>query len=166
MKFAFAALISLVGATEIERAFVNYLSEHGKSYATKEEFEFRLSIFTHKLNFVTEHNSRNEDDHEVTLNHMADWTDHEYKKLLGYKGPLTRTKMNVNYKSPVINAPESVDWRVKGAVTPVKNQGQCGSCWSFSATGAMEGRNFVATGTLTSLSEQLLVDCSKANGGC
>jgi len=172
MKFAVAALIASVAAVDrdTEIAFVNYMSTHGKMYATKEEYEFRLDIFAKKMEFIEKHNSLNADDHLVGLNHLADWTDAEYKNLLGYnnKHAEKRTRRHHKRVESAKAAPASVDWRTEGAVTPVKNQGQCGSCWSFSATGSMEGAYKIAGNDLTSFSEQQLVDCSKAEGnmGC
>jgi len=86
--------------------------------------------------------------------------------MLGYRPELKKSS-NIRVLSTE-SVPASVDWTTQGAVTPVKDQGQCGSCWAFSTTGSVEGAEFIATGTLKSFSEQQLVDCSTAQGnmGC
>ena len=163
-SFALAAFIGLASAWEAEShfKFQQYLSEHGKSYKTVEEYEYRLENFMKKDAFINYHNSLGES-YTVGHNKFSDWADWEYKNLLTHSPMPEHEKIYADL--PEANA-TPIDWRTKGAVTPVKDQGNCGSCWSFSATGALEGAHKIATGTLKSFSEQELVDCSTANYGC
>ena len=166
MKFATLLGVASAVSSDLETAFLNFLAEHNKSYGTREEYEFRLNEFSKKVAFIQKHNALYPDEHTVGLNFMADWTEEEYSKIRGYKAELKKANKVANLDTS--NLKDAIDWRTKGAVTPVKNQGSCGSCWSFSATGAMEGANFLKNGSLVSLSEQQLVDCSTAQGnqGC
>ena len=145
--------------------FMNYVSTFGKRYGTKAEFEFRSAIFKKNLEKIAEFESKPQT-HTVGINHFSDRTEAEMKKLNGYKADPYAQKNFTTLDETTLT--DSVDWRSKGAVTPVKNQGQCGSCWAFTTTGSVEGAMFLSTGTLTSFSEQQLVDCSGSYGnmGC
>ena len=103
------------------------------------------------------------------MNQFADLPSEEFgAKYLNKLSKPTITKKCSGPQAPTDNLPSSLDWATKGAVTAVKNQGNCGSCWAFSATGSLEGSFYVTNKKLLSFSEQQLVDCSKAYGneGC
>ena len=154
--------------SEAEREFINFISEHQRSYGTKEEYNFRLSVFEENYNFAKKHNAEG---HSYTLGvtSLSDWTEYEYKKLNGYRPDLRRFERQEATPKFVGSIPDAIDWRDFEAVTDVKNQGSCGSCWAFSTTGSMEGLNAIQNGSLLSFSEQELVDCDKGlteNHGC
>jgi len=150
--------------TQADYDFIHFVSEHNKSYGTVAEFNFRKGQFATAQQEINDLNAENG---SATYGHnfMSDWTHEEYKKLLGYK-PDNKVRNPVELDTT--NLADSVNWVTKGAVTAVKNQGQCGSCWAFSTTGSIEGADQIAGGDLTPLSEQQLVDCSKREGnqGC
>ena len=154
----------------IATSFFNWTAQYNKTYSSPSEQNYRQSVYEHNLYHINEHNANPEYTWSMGLNQFADLTGPEFKDLYisgGYQG-----RSFFSYRraqAPVYTAlPSSVDWTQHGAVTPVKNQGQCGSCWAFSTTGSVEGAHFLANKSLVSLSEQQLVDCSSAEGnqGC
>ncbi|CAG0890411.1 unnamed protein product [Darwinula stevensoni] len=152
--------------------------EHGKKYESGEEEQFRMKIYMENRHKVAKHNqlfAHGGKTYSVALNKYADLLHHEFvEKMNGFNGKvalsnISRPVLASSWIEPLhVELPKQVDWRKNGAVTPVKDQGHCGSCWSFSATGALEGQNFRKSGKLVSLSEQNLIDCSTkyGNDGC
>jgi C1A family cysteine protease len=155
-----SSLYSALSADEME--FLKFVSKYGKMYGTKEEFEMRSQQFINTLAKISEENSKNDNTFRVELNKFADWTPEEFKRILSYK-PMYRSARQTSFEPSEI--PTSVDWRKEGAVNAVQDQGQCGSCWAFSAVGAMEGREKIKSGKLWKLSEQQLVDCAGGTYG-
>ncbi|XP_075674359.1 low-temperature-induced cysteine proteinase [Castanea sativa] len=150
--------------------FDTWCKQHGKTYSSEAEKLYRLSVFEDNFDFVKQHNDMGNSSYTLSLNAFADLTHHEFKaSRLGFS-PASSMKFNrgkVQDPGFVREIPSEMDWREEGAVTQVKDQGSCGACWSFSATGAIEGINKIVTGSLESLSEQELVDCDRSyNSGC
>ncbi|XP_059623930.1 cysteine proteinase mucunain-like [Cornus florida] len=158
---------------EVMAMYEWWLAKHGKVYNGLGEHDKRFEIFKDNLRFIDEHNSENRT-YKVGLNRFADLTNEEYRSIyLGTKTDAKRRFLKSKSASRRYavrvgdRLPESVDWREKGAVAPVKDQGNCGSCWAFSTVAAVEGVNQIATGDLITLSEQELVDCDRSyNAGC
>tara|TARA_B100000575_G_scaffold294645_1_gene312603 strand:- start:1877 stop:3271 length:1395 start_codon:yes stop_codon:yes gene_type:complete len=152
----------------IEYLFHHWINHYNKKYTTVEEYKTRFNIFKTNTLYILNHRHTS-----FTLGHniYSDLSPVEFKYRLGYKPNINKnidSKLSTSFISnTALKQPtNSIDWRNKGAVTPVKNQGQCGSCWSFSTTGAIEGAYFLKTGNLVSFSEQELVSCDNTDQGC
>jgi KDEL-tailed cysteine endopeptidase len=170
VTLCFLSLASLSAATLEWSKFEQFVERFHKKYESLVEMESRFQVFRANLQHIFEHNADTRNNFTLGVNQFADLTPSEFESQ--YIGGFTQVEKSGDCavfsasKSEVV--PAAVDWRTKGVVTPVKDQGQCGSCWSFSATGAIEGAWAITKGELVSLSEQQLVDCSHKYGnlGC
>jgi C1A family cysteine protease len=163
---AVTARLAPLSEREYQSQFVEYIQTFNKEYPT-DQFFAKFSTFKYWVDYVRHHNAGN-NTWEAGINEFSDLSPEEFNQIY-------LTGLEVDQDLPVepeevdmSNVPNDIDWRSQGAVNPVKNQGQCGSCWAFSATGTMEGFTKVKGGSLPNLSEQQLVDCagSAGNHGC
>jgi cathepsin L len=166
------AVLALLASVASASPFIDWAANNNRTYSSVSEMEYREYVWHSNLVKVEEHNAAGHS-WTMAMNKFADLTSSEFAEQYitgGYDNFIASRRVfpHRNFFMPPFVAPVSVDWTTKGAVTPVKNQGQCGSCWAFSTTGSVEGAWFLSNGTLVSLSEQQLVDCSSAEGnqGC
>jgi C1A family cysteine protease len=143
------------------KQFSNFQDRFSKKYETFEEVESRFQIFRTNLRNIIIHNLDHSQNFTMGINQFTDLTPNEFKAQYvgGFKTTVGGTSCG-SFSSSASGAPSAIDWRNKGAVTSVKDQGQCGSCWTFSATGAVEGAWAISKGQLIDLSEEQLVECA------
>ena len=155
-------------AFKSEVLFENFVKKYKRRYLNDMEHDMRLRIFKQNLHKIEQLNKNEQGTAKYGLTPFADLTEKEY---LHKTGLVVREKHENALKNPIaeipdVEVPESFDWRDKGAVTAVKNQGNCGSCWSFSVTGNIEGLHAIKTGNLEAYSEQELLDCDTTDHAC
>lgn len=152
-----------------EQLFIKFVVTYNRTYATPEERNLRLRIFRENLDIIQLLRKNEQGTAHYDVNMFADLSPEEFQsRYLGLR-PDLRSENDIPLREaeiPDIELPSKFDWREKSAVTPVKDQGMCGSCWAFSVTGNVEGQYAIKHGKLLSLSEQELVDCDDLDDGC
>jgi C1A family cysteine protease len=159
--FAVSNAQTLLNENEIWSRFTNFQEKFAKKYENVQELETRFSVFRENFRNIITHNADRNQSFTMGVNQFTDLTPEEFKAQMirGLKAPVGSYGCG-SFSNSASGTPASIDWRTKGAVTTVKDQGQCGSCWTFSSTGAMEGAWAISKGQLIDLAEQELVDCA------
>ncbi|GAB4831391.1 hypothetical protein Ancab_005402 [Ancistrocladus abbreviatus] len=165
--FASQASSSLPLSSEpsmIER-YHQWMAQYNRVYKDEVEKERHFEIFKENVERIETLNKMNRG-FTIGLNSFSDLTNEEIRaSRTGYKPTSPKSSMPFRY-GKTTDVPASMDWRDRGAVTPIKDQGSCGSCWAFTTVATVEGVHQITTGDLVSLSEQELVDCDTTNNGC
>lgn len=152
---------------QAHRMFGHFKEKFSRRYKNEKEHEEREHRFVHNIRYVHSKN-RQGLSYTLAVNHLADRSPAELAVLRGRRFQTLNKGQPFPAELRSVTPPESLDWRLYGAVTPVKDQAICGSCWSFATAGSLEGALFLKTGVLQVLSEQMLVDCTWGfgNNGC
>lgn len=152
-----------------EILFENFMKKYNRKYANDLEHNMRMRTFKRNLHKIEMLNKHEQGTAKYGITEFADMTEKEYLHRTGLRVP---ERHENDLGNPTAHIPEiedlptEFDWREKSAVTAVKNQGQCGSCWSFSVTGNVEGLHAIKTGKLEAYSEQELLDCDTTDNAC
>ncbi|CAH1173498.1 unnamed protein product [Phaedon cochleariae] len=167
----FVCLFFIPDALTNTKEWTNFKEKFGKDYKSTLDEQRRFSIFQENLKIIEAHNEdyRNgKSTYYMGVNQFADMTQEEFINRLG-----PARNMDISGHSRIMdistddgNIPESIDWREIGAVTPVANQGECGSCYIYGALGSIESQHFLKSGKLINLSVQQILDCDEYNNGC
>lgn len=163
--FANADLVTnLRGSTSEWGQFIEFQQKFNKAYENLEELEYRFDVFRQNFRNIIAHNLDKSQNFTMGVNQFTDLTAQEFKQLYasGFK-PLQSFGCS-SYSGHGSNLPSVIDWRQKGVVNPVRDQGQCGSCWAFASTANAESVWAIYSGQLLDLSEQYLVDCATGAG--
>lgn len=156
--------------TSLDSEWESWKVTHRKEYNGLGEEDIRRAIWEKNTRLIEAHNQEYElgiHSYELAMNHLGDMTVEEVaEKMLGLQMPMDSDPTNTYVPNEHEKLPKSIDYRKLGYVTPIRNQGSCGSCWAFSSAGALEGQLMKTTGQLLELSPQNLVDCVKENDGC
>ncbi|KAK3425257.1 hypothetical protein EUGRSUZ_F02043 [Eucalyptus grandis] len=165
-----AASVRTLHESNIAEQHEQWMAQYGRTYKDQEEKEKRRAIFKKNLQFIEDFNASGNRTFKLGINQFSDLTDEEFARShTGYLPPKhSKSHRNASLRQQYSagDVPESIDWVEKGAVNPIKDQGQCASCWAFSAVAAVEGITQIKSGELPVLSEQQLIDCDTENNGC
>lgn len=170
-KLIISSVLIFTNVISHEVSFEEYLDKHN----INDNYFMRKSIFMENTIKILNHNSNPKNKWKMKMNHFGHLTSDEFKRIYAsgliipkkdFPKGKNKNEIQVKEKRLLTEIPKELNWTSKGAVTPVKNQGQCGSCWSFATTGALEGAYFVKYNQLISFSEQQLVSCDRVDQGC